>query len=150
MNSRANNTWKYLLGLVVILGGVGFVLSSSLNTNLTFFITPSEYLADTAKYADKTVRLGGVVQENSVKYNKQTLELRFVITDGTTKFPVSFKGTPPDLFKPGRGVTVEGKFAGNTFQGSQLLVKHSEEYRAPKPGEKLDYDNITKNIKDSR
>jgi cytochrome c-type biogenesis protein CcmE len=150
MSPRPSDNWKYILGLVIILGGVGFVLSSSLNTNLTFFITPSEYLADTAKYADKTVRLGGVVQENSVSYNKQTLELRFVITDGTSKFPVSFTGTPPDLFKPGRGVTVEGKFAGNTFQGEQLLVKHSEEYRAPKPGEKLDYANITDKIKDSR
>ena len=47
-------------------------------------------------------------------------------------------------------MTVEGKFAGDTFQGSQLLVKHSEEYRAPKPGEKLDYANITEKIKDSR
>ena len=37
MNPRSSNTWKYILGLVIILGGVGFVLSSSLNTNLTFF-----------------------------------------------------------------------------------------------------------------
>jgi cytochrome c-type biogenesis protein CcmE len=140
--ARSSQAGKYILGLVIMIGAMYLVISSSLDTNLSFFMTPSEYAQDTTRYAGKTVHLGGMVQANTIMFCKTSLELRFVISDGTTKFPVRFTGTPPDLFKDGQGVTIEGHLENGIFRGSQLLVRHSEEYRAPKPGEKLDYANI--------
>ncbi len=147
---RSSGALKYGIGIAIILAAVGVLLSSSLNTNLTFFITPSEYASDVSKYTDRTVRLGGVVEPGTKSFDLKTLELRFKISDGATTYPVYYKGVPPDLMREGIGVTVQGKFQNGVFQGEELLVKHSEEYRAPKPGEKLDYTRLVDAIKDSR
>jgi cytochrome c-type biogenesis protein CcmE len=150
----ARGAWKYALGMAVIVGAVGWMLSSSLTANLNFFLTPSEYLLDESKYAGRRVMLGGVVEPGSVAFDKEKLKLSFVVSDGTAQFKVLHSGTPPELFKAGTGVTIEGKLEGSgtsaVFQGERLLVKHSEEYRAPKPGEKVNYGKALEFMKDSR
>lgn len=138
---------KYWLGLAVIVGAVAYMLYGSLGTNLVFFITPSEWARDRARYAGRTVRLGGLVKPGTVRIDRNTLEVDFVLTDAVMDVPVVHRGAPPSLFKAGQGVTVEGKFGPDgVFQGDTLLVKHSEEYRAPKPGETID----PRMIKDAR
>jgi cytochrome c-type biogenesis protein CcmE len=150
----ARGAWKYALGLAVILGAVAWMFSSSLNANLNFFVTPSEYLLDEAKFSGRRVMLGGVVEPGSVKFDKTNLILNFVVSDGTAKFNVAHRGVPPELFKAGTGVTIEGKLEGSgpnaVFQGERLLVKHSEEYRAPKVGEQVSYGKALEYMKDSR
>ncbi|WP_234553729.1 cytochrome c maturation protein CcmE [Thermus caliditerrae] len=125
---------KYLLGLVVILAALAYLIFGGLGQNLVYFLTPSEYLQDQARYQNRPVRLGGLVKEGTVRYDKDRLELRFTLTDGVAEVPVVHKGTPPGMFKEGQGVVVEGRFQGDHFQGTNLLVKHSETYQAPKEG----------------
>jgi cytochrome c-type biogenesis protein CcmE len=151
----SNGSWrknlKYIIGLAIMGAAVLFLVLSSANSTLVYFITPSEYAQDEAQYQGRTVRLGGKVVEDSVKFNKTTLALKFTVTDGTTSYPVTHIGTPPELFQPGEYVTIEGKFTGTgnaaVFSSSVLLVKHSEEYSAPKPGETP---NFKKLIEDSQ
>lgn len=128
-------TLKYVLGLLAILAASAYMAYGGLSRNLVFFVTPSEVLQDEARYRGRTLRLGGLVQPGTVRFDRRTLDLRFTVTDGTASFPVVHRGTPPDLFQEGLGVTVEGRLDGGVFRGETLLVKHSEEYRAPKPGE---------------
>ncbi len=125
---------KYWLGLLIIVGAIGYMIWGGLGNSLVYFITPSEYFQNEAKYAGKRVRLGGLVKEGSVQYDPKTLELRFVLTDGVAEIPVFHKGTPPALFKERQGVVVEGRFKGSVFYGDNLLVKHSETYQPPKEG----------------
>jgi cytochrome c-type biogenesis protein CcmE len=146
-SGRGKSGLKYLIGLGVILAAIVWIVSSGLRDNLVFFITPSEYMKDTARYENRVVRLGGVVEPGTVNLNKETLELRFIVSDGIAQLPVVHQGTPPDMFEEGMGVTIEGKFEGETFRGDTLLVKHSEEYRAPKPGEKIDYEKLIRDTK---
>ena len=141
---------KYGVAAVIVIGAIALLLSSSLSNNLTFFITPTEYARDSTKFEGRTVRLGGIVEPNTKSFNLKTLELKFDISDGTTTYPVTYTGAVPDLLREGIGVTVQGKFQNGVFTGEELLVKHSEEYRAPKPGEKLDYSRLMDAIKDSR
>jgi cytochrome c-type biogenesis protein CcmE len=50
---------------------------------------------------------------------------------------VRAKTAPPAMFRDGQGVVVEGRYgADGVFTADNLMVKHNEEYRAPKPGEK--------------
>ena len=43
---------------------------------------------------------------------------------------------PPQMFREGIGVVVEGTFdKTQVFSSNRLMVNHSNEYRAPKPGE---------------
>ena len=82
------------------------------------------------------VRLGGQVKPGSVQWNAETLDLRFTVTDGAGEMAVHSTGAPPQMFRDGMGVIVEGRVgSGGVFQASGLMVKHSNEYKAPKPGE---------------
>ena len=104
--------------------------------DVVFFLTPAELLAKGADGAGVPVRLGGQVKPGSVKWNAQTLDLRFTVTDLAREMQVHSTGAPPQMFRDGMGVIVEGRLgAGGVFEATSLMVKHSNEYRAPKPGE---------------
>jgi cytochrome c-type biogenesis protein CcmE len=123
-------------GAVVIVAVFGWLLFGGLEKNVVFFLTPKELLAKGTDGIGVPVRLGGQVKPGSVKWNAQTLDLRFTVTDGTKEMQVHSTGAPPQMFRDGMGVVVEGRAgAGGVFEATGLMVKHSNEYRAPKPGE---------------
>jgi len=58
------------------------------------------------------------------------------VTDGSGDINVKSRGAPPQMFRDGMGVVVEGRYMTNgVFDCKNLMVKHSNEYRPPKPGE---------------
>ena len=124
-------------GLVVILGGFGYLLYGGIGENLVYFLTPKELLAKGDKAFDAPVRLGGQVVPGSVTWDAQALDLRFRITDGAQTVAVRSRGPPPQMFRDGIGVVVEGRFSrAGVFESTNLMVKHSNEYRAPHEGQK--------------
>ncbi|MDX2004435.1 MAG: cytochrome c maturation protein CcmE [Meiothermus sp.] len=124
---------KLIVGLLVIGGALAYLIFGGLGQNLVYFITPSEYFQQEAKYQNRQVRLGGLVKAQTINYNRDSLELRFTVSDGVREIPVLSKGsTPPALFGENRGVVVEGRFDGETFVSQNLLVKHSESYSTEK------------------
>ncbi|GGJ34259.1 cytochrome c maturation protein CcmE [Deinococcus roseus] len=139
---RKQNPTKYLIGLVVLLGAIGYLVYGNIGNSLVYFVTPAEYQQKASEYAGKTLRMGGLVV--SPDYNPDTLELKFTMmdSDGVTKIPVQYNGALPDLFKANQGVVVEGQMQNGTFVGKSLLVKHSEEYRAPHSGDSTDYKKL--------
>lgn len=95
-----------------------------------------------------TIRLGGQVEAGSVK--KEGTTLSFLVGDGTTTVPVSTETIPPQMFREGIGVVVEGTVAENgTFQTRRLLVKHDNEYRAPTAGENPSKDQMFNTVAES-
>jgi cytochrome c-type biogenesis protein CcmE len=59
----------------------------------------------------------------------KNLTYRFELTDGTSSYPVFFRGVPPDLFREGTGAVVEGRIGKDgVFQASAIMAKHAEEY----------------------
>ena len=124
-------------GAVIIVAAFAYLLYGGLDQNVVYFLTPKELLAKGTKAVDVPVRLGGQVKPGSVVWNDTTLSLRFTITDGTSEVAVASKGAPPQMFRDGMGVVVEGRYrADGTFNCTNLMVKHSNEYRPPKAGEK--------------
>ena len=125
-----------LAGGAVIVAVFAWLLFGGLEKNVVFFLTPRELLAKGTQGVGVPVRLGGQVKPGSVHWDAQTLDLRFTVTDGEREMPVRSTGAPPQMFRDGMGVIVEGRVDGSrVFQASNLMVKHSNEYRAPKPGE---------------
>jgi cytochrome c-type biogenesis protein CcmE len=121
--------------VVVILGAFGYLLYGGLGSNLVYFLTPSELLAKGTEAVDVPVRLGGQVVPGSVKWDAANLDLRFRITDVGKEVTVHSKGAPPQMFRPGMGVVVEGRYnSERVFEATSLMVKHSNEYRAPEAG----------------
>lgn len=122
---------------IVIAGVFGYLLLGGIGDNIVYFLTPQELLAREEKGFDVPVRLGGQVAPGSVQWDAQAIDLRFRLTDGLKEVAVQAKSAPPAMFRDGQGVVVEGRYGRDgVFTADNLMVKHNEEYRAPKPGEK--------------
>jgi cytochrome c-type biogenesis protein CcmE len=134
---RAPKRLGLIVGLVAVLGAFGYLLVGGIGDNLVYFVTPAELVAKGADIHDAPVRLGGQVKAGSVQWNADALDLRFELTDGTADVFVHSKGAPPQMFRDGMGVVVEGRLTRDgVFQSTNLMVMHSNEYRAPDSGEK--------------
>lgn len=120
---------RYLVGGLVILLSLGYLIYGGLEDTLVYFLTPAELQAKGSEAVGQRLRLGGMVMKDSVRWDPQTLQLNFMLTDGEAQIPVQHRGTPPDLFGEGRGAVVEGTFTEQgIFQAKTILAKHSEEY----------------------
>lgn len=125
-----------IAAFVVIAGALGYLIYGGVEENLVYFLTPNELVAKGEKAVDRPVRLGGQVVPGSVQWNAEALDLRFRVTDGAKEVLVHSKGAPPQMFRAGIGVVVEGKYGrSGVFESHSLMVKHSNEYRAPTPGD---------------
>ena len=124
-----------VLGTILILGGFGYLVWGGLGTNLVYFLTPSELLARGNDAFDAPVRLGGQVVPGSISWDAEALDLRFRVSDGDTALEVYSKGAPPAMFKDTMGVVVEGTYRrSGVFESTNLMVQHTNEYRAPPEG----------------
>jgi cytochrome c-type biogenesis protein CcmE len=106
-------------------------------SNLVFFYSPSQIMANEAP-KDRTFRVGGLVEENSIKRDPGGLKVNFVVTDLAHRIEVSYEGLLPDLFKEGKGVVAEGRLnPTGSFTASQVLAKHDENYMPPEAADAL-------------
>lgn len=129
-----NKVWA--LGAVLVAGSaLAYIAVGDLGENLVYYWSPTEMVAAKEKAVGATIRLGGLVEPGSLVPDGQVLTFR--VTDGTTAIPVSTREVPPQMFREGIGVVIEGTVdsAGN-FQSKRMMVKHDNEYRAPEGGEK--------------
>jgi len=113
---------------------IGFVAIQNLASSAVYYLTPTE-ARDRHVPTGTAARLGGQVETGSLRYDPQTRDLRFVLTDGTTRVSVIGTGAPPSLLREGAGAVVEGTFASDgTFHATQVIAKHDEQYAPPSPG----------------
>lgn len=126
-----------ILAAVIVVATFGWLLYGGLNKNVVFFLTPTELISKGADGYNVPVRLGGLVKPGTVKWDEKTLHLQFEVTDDTSTMLVHETGAPPQMFQPGMGVVVDGKYSrSGVFEATGLMVKHSNAYHPPKPGEK--------------
>lgn len=120
-------------GALVIVAVFAYLIFGGLRNNVVFYLTPQELLAKGTEGVDVPVRLGGMVKAGTKEWNSETLDLRFTVTDPSGKeVKVHSKGSPPQMFREGMGVIVEGRYGRDSvFQATSLMVKHSNEYRPP-------------------
>lgn len=136
-NRKRGRKLGLLAAVVIVLSGFGYLIKGGISSNLVFFLTPGELLAQGAEAVDEPVRLGGQVVPGSVSWNPQDIDLRFRLQDENGKsIEVHASKAPPQMFTEGIGVVVEGKLtAAGVFESHNLMVKHSNEYRPPAEGE---------------
>ena len=141
--------FKWILGAVVISAAVIVISLLQLSDNLVYFYTPAEAYAKSATLAGQVVRVGGMVQQGSVVWKAEDLSLSFLMTDTQNhNIQVSHHGTPPDMFKEGQGVVVEGRLEndGHAMIAHKLMVKHSEEYKKPDEHQSMDKALLEKSL----
>ena len=135
MTKRHNR--MMLVGLLV--SGVflaGYLGIKAFSENLLYFYTPSDIITGKAPN-DKSFRVGGLVEDGSVERNGMLV--KFSVTDNLESIEVSYEGILPDLFREGQGVVASGSLINkcvrwtciNTFNATQVLAKHDENYMPP-------------------
>jgi len=121
-------------GVVVAVGAIAALVLNAFQSNLVFFYSPTQIAAKEAP-SNRTFRVGGLVQEGSVK--RDGVKVSFVVTDTGHTVPVQYEGILPDLFKEGKGVVAQGQLRDGVFVAREVLAKHDENYMPPEAAEAL-------------
>lgn len=117
--------------IVVGVSAATAVAVVSLRDNLRFALTPTEVHTETIAI-ERQFRLAGLVAEDSVRRDPDTLKVNFTVTDGAYDVPVSYEGILPDLFREGQGVIAHGSLDDNGhFAAHEVLARHDETYEPP-------------------
>jgi cytochrome c-type biogenesis protein CcmE len=132
---------KRIAFIVVGLAGLGIAAAlvlSAFQKNLVFFFSPSQVVAKEAP-VNRTFRVGGLVQQGTLKRDNDGLTVRFAVTDTAQSISVVYKGILPDLFKEGRGCVAQGHIGSDgVFYAESVLAKHDENYMPPEAGHAID------------
>ena len=130
MTAKNQRLGLVLLAFVAVIAAALLALSG-LRDQAAFFYAPGDVKAQGLPLG-RAVRLGGMVEANSVQRAADGVTLRFTVTDGRATTPVAFAGIPPDLFREKSGVVAEGSFRPDgLFVATNLLAKHDEKYMPP-------------------
>jgi len=131
---------KRLLFVGLAIGGVGVAAAmaiTALQSNISYFFSPSQVLADEAP-TDRVFRIGGLVEEGSIERQTDGLTAVFSVTDNAERVLVSYTGILPDLFGAGQGVVARGRLGTDgVFYAEEVLAKHDESYLPPEVADSL-------------
>ena len=124
---RKNKRLSFVvLTLLALAAAAGLVLAA-FEDNIVFFHSPTEIVKKNIR-PEQRLRVGGLVEEGTVKKTGQDAITSFRVTDLTTSLTVNFKGILPDLFREGQGVVAEGHYRNGVFEAKEVLAKHDETY----------------------
>ena len=114
----------------------GYLGIKAFSENLLYFYTPSDIFNGKAP-KNKSFRVGGLVENDSVI--RDGMVVSFSVTDNSESIDVFYEGILPDLFREGQGIVASGSIVNkcvrwtckNTFNASEVLAKHDENYMPP-------------------
>jgi cytochrome c-type biogenesis protein CcmE len=133
------------LGVAAIAFGV--IATTGISKNLVYYWSPTDITHAGDKAYGATIRLGGQVAPGSIRMGNGSLT-DFDVTDRKATVHVKASGIPPQMFREGIGVVVEGTMVRpGYFQSDRLMVSHNNEYRAPKEGEVINAKSLIKSTK---
>ena len=113
------------------LGVAAALVLNAFQSNLVFFFSPSQVMANEAPRG-KPFRIGGMVEAGSLKRQDDGLTVNFKVTDTAQTITVVYTGILPDLFKEGKGVVAQGRIGSDgVFEATEILAKHDENYMPP-------------------
>lgn len=133
--SSSSSRRRTVLVLAVLALAIMGLLSQGLLHSLNYFDTVDQVLANRAKIAMTTIRLEGVVKPHTIVRTSSGASF-WVTGSGSNQVYVISNGTPPQLFQANIPVVVVGHFSSKTsltFEGNQIMVKHTASYIAQHP-----------------
>ena len=117
----------FIIFSLIFLFCSALIIFNNIRENVVFFLTPSEIIKKNFKDSNK-IRVGGYVQLDSLKFNENSTEVKFIISDNVNDLKVIYFGITPDLFSEGSGVVAEGKISDNILLADKIFAKHDENY----------------------
>ena len=131
MKNKQKRFYFIILLIFCVASAIFFVLKA-LEEKIVFFYSPTELLEKQIN-SSQLIRVGGLVLNKSINYDKEGLLVNFIITDTKSNLKVNYEGILPDLFREGQGVVAEGTIdkTKKIFYARSVLAKHDENYMPP-------------------
>lgn len=118
-----------IVAFLVAATAFALIAGGTIGNNLVYYWSPSDLVHAGDKAYGASIRLGGLVKQGSVVSRP---DVQFDVTDLKSSVHVRIHGVPPQMFREGIGVVIEGTMLREGyFDGSRLMVSHNNEYRAP-------------------
>lgn len=158
---RKGNPIKFIVGGLIIVAAIVFLIVSSLQANVQYFLTVDEVLEkqQTGELSGRNLRLSGAVLGDSIQYDMDNLELRFTIVHvpgdidlvdeegglaaalhnavmdpDRSKLEVVYYGARPDLLQNEAQAILTGELLANgVFEADELLLKCPTKYEGSVP-----------------
>lgn len=122
-----------LLGIAGVIALVIVLSVTSLGENLTYYLYPTEAIAQKADFPDgERFRLAGTVVTGTMVESDD--EVAFDVTDGGATIAVVLTETPPALLAEEVPVLLEGAWSDDRFLADDVLIRHDENYETPAEG----------------
>ena len=120
---------RYLIGGGIIVLAVAYLISLSLGSSVSYYLTVSEFMDKSDELYGTRVRVIGNIVDGSVQWNADDVELKFAVTEGGETLPVLYNGARPSGFEPGSDILVEGKLQPDeVFLADQLILRCPSKY----------------------
>jgi cytochrome c-type biogenesis protein CcmE len=138
--------WFAFAAIAVAAAALIAITAGGIGQNLVYYWGPTEVHAAGDKAIGATIRLGGLVKKGTLVRHPDGSRLEFDVIDRPgAAVRVVTHSVPPQMFREGIGVVVEGTMtdAGH-FESRRLMVSHSNEYRAPDDPARADAKDLMK------
>ncbi len=127
---RSFQRGRLRLGLLiaVVCGSLVYLVFQGLGNATTYFRNADEALADRSELGTHRFRLQGTVMNKPSQQGDSTV---FTVVYHCAEVKVSHRGDPPELFRQGIPVVLEGSFSkgDDEFHSDLIRVRHTSEYR---------------------
>lgn len=119
---------KYLVGFAIVAAAFVYLMTTTFQSSLQYYVTVSEMNADLPKYSKKTLKVAGRASHIQKEEGTDKLTYRFDVDEGGQTVKVVYQGLTPDTFKDGSDVVVTGKIVGEEFIATEILAKCASKY----------------------
>jgi cytochrome c-type biogenesis protein CcmE len=131
MHPRRKQRLVIAIAIVVFSSAAIGLVSYALRGNINLFYPPADVAAGKAP-TERTIRVGGMVVDGSIKRSTSDLTTTFQVTDYEATVTITYTGILPDLFAEGEGVVAAGILdETGVLEASEVLAKHDENYMPP-------------------
>ncbi len=120
----------------------------ALKDNVNHYFTPTQ-ITNNQIPLNKKIRGGGIVVPGSIQRSTNSLNTKFIISDGVNSVQVNYEGILPDLFTENSASVVVGYVnTQGVFIAKEVLAKHDSYYMPKEVKQAMDKakENINKQI----
>lgn len=121
---------KFFLGGLIVVSALAYLMFTAAGSSMVYRLSIAALKGDPTMVG-KRVRVGGVVNWESVQRDEEALTLTFTLEEDGDSLRVTYQGVVPDTFDSAPGVTLEGEYtAGGVFQADTILLQCPSKYEA--------------------
>ncbi|MBX7193861.1 MAG: cytochrome c maturation protein CcmE [Sandaracinaceae bacterium] len=132
---RQQPRWQPIAKFFVLFGIGAAIVTWGLTSSespFVYSVMVADVAANPTAYADRTLRMEGLLQDGSIQFRREPCEYRFVLAEGERAMNVRFpQCVVPDTFRDGMGISVvvEGHIdTDGSFLATQVIPRCPSRY----------------------